>query len=147
MRLCIPLSLFRRLSSLSHDSANNRVAVGSADGLISLWHVDELSCAGTLEPTDMQQVNRTSVSFDGKYLAAGLLGSLEIFSLASFSLAYRLPVRAPGLEVTAVAWSPTANIMSYAIGLDDSQDAPLRRDHNLSANLFLMTNLERSAER
>lgn len=120
--------------------------VGSADGLISVWDTDELCCAGTLTSTDMHQAARTSVSHDGRFLAAGFPGSLEVFSLESFQTVFRLPVPRLGLEVTAVAWSPVANLLSYAMGPDDDQDGGgLRRD--LNASLFLLTNLDRGSER
>lgn len=102
---------------------------------------------GTLMSTDMHQANRTSVSHDGRFLAAGFPGSLEIFSLDSLQTVYRLPVPRSGLEVTAVAWSPVANLLSYSMGPDEEQDSGVRRDHGPAASLYLLTNIDRGSER
>lgn len=136
-----------RCSSLSYDKTRGRVVVSSADGLISFWETDELCCAGTVMSTDMHQAGRTSVSHDGRFLAAGFPGCLEVFSLDSLQTVYRLPVPRNGLEVTAVAWSPVSNLLSYAIGPDEDQDTGMRRDHSLPVSLFLLTNLDRESAR
>ena len=104
---------------LALSPSGDALAVGSADALVSLWDLEELSCVRTMGRLD-KPVRALSFSHDGRFLAAGSQDAFVDISLAaSGEAAHRLDTRA---EMNSMAWNPRFLLLAYATGDEQRVD-------------------------
>lgn len=97
---------------LALDRAGTRLAVGSADALVSVWDLDEYVCVATYAGAT-SQVRSVSFSADGAHVAAGSEDhSIAVFDAATGESAY---VLATGAGVNCVSFSPADRLMAIAL--------------------------------
>jgi THO complex subunit 3 len=86
-------------------------AVGSADALVSLWHLQELVCMRTFERLEWP-VRTLSFSHDSAFIASGSEDpQLDIADVATSQQVHSIPCSAP---MNTVSWHPTRHLLAYA---------------------------------
>ena len=99
------------LYCMSFDPSRPRVALGSADALVSLWDLDEFTCLRTFSRLSWP-VRTVSFSHDGRFLASASEDlCVDVADAEDGTCAYRIPTRA---AMNSVRWSPTEYLLAYA---------------------------------
>lgn len=108
---------------LKIDPTFRRMAVGSADTLISLWDLDQMVCYKTLNAAEPSAIGSVCFSGDGEYLAAGCEGnSIVICNCSTGETMATVDCRLPPVSLS---WHPTRPLLSFA-----SDDRAVEGDDN-----------------
>lgn len=103
---------------LALDSNGRRIAIGSADAMVSLWDLDEMMCLHTYGGM-ASQIRSLSFSADGAHLAVGAEDEhVDIVAVASST---RVHAIAAGAPINSVAFSPTAALLAFAVDGDTTR--------------------------
>lgn len=96
---------------LDHDPNHDLLVVGSADGLSTLWDLDEFFCIRAFENSDFP-IRSIRFSYDGSLVAAGREGNfLDITEVSSGRQVHRIPVES---STNATDWHPSRFLLAYA---------------------------------
>jgi len=99
------------LYCMAFDASRPRMALGSADALVSLWDLDEFTCLRTFSRLSWP-VRTVSFSHDGRFLASASEDlCVDVADAEDGTCAYRIPTRA---AMNSVRWSPTEYLLAYA---------------------------------
>ena len=97
------------LYCMAFDASRPRMALGSADALVSLWDLDEFTCLRTFSRLSWP-VRTVSFSHDGRFLASASEDlCVDVADAEDGTCAYRIPTRA---AMNSVRWSPTEYLLA-----------------------------------
>lgn len=86
-------------------------AVGGADALVSLWHLQELVCMRTFGRLEWP-VRTVSFSHDSAFIASGSEDpQVDIADVETSRQVHSIPCSAP---MNSVSWHPTRHLLAYA---------------------------------
>jgi THO complex subunit 3 len=98
---------------LEFDPKGNCLAIGSNEGIVSIWDTNDWICIKTFAKTD-QPVTSISYSFDGQYMAIASdnNGTIDIVHVASGTYIYTLP-KQNYVGRPAVRWHPLRMSLAF----------------------------------
>lgn len=106
---------------LKVDKSYRRMAVGSADFLVSLWDLEDMVCYNSLSCLD-SPVRCLSFNGSGEYIAAAAEGNnLVICDAQSAEMVVSVECKSP---LNALSWHPEHNIIAIAPDADAAEDSP-----------------------
>ena len=118
------------LYCMAFDASRPRMALGSADALVSLWDLDEFTCLRTFSRLSWP-VRTVSFSHDGRFLASASEDlCVDVADAEDGTCAYRIPTRA---AMNSVRWSPTEYLLAYAG--DDEKGGRGKEQRGVRSNL------------
>lgn len=104
---------------LKIDKNYRRMAIGSADFLVSLWNLEDMVCYKTISCMD-SPIRCISFSNTGEYIAAAAEGNnLVICDVESAEQVVSIDCKNP---LMALAWHPIHNLIAIAPDADSSAD-------------------------
>lgn len=104
---------------LKIDRSHRRLAVGSADFLVSLWNLEDMVCYATITCMD-SCIRSLSFSNTGDHIAVAAEGNnLVIFDTHSAEQVVSVDCRCP---IMALSWHPHHNIIAIAPDADNGAD-------------------------
>lgn len=101
------------VNCLEFDPKAQYLAVGSNEGIVSLWDLEEFICIKTFTKTDQAAIS-ISISHDGSLMAVGSEGNapIDIIHVESGEYIHSIP-RAPSNGKSLVAWHPLKFSLAY----------------------------------
>ncbi|KAJ3020855.1 hypothetical protein HKX48_000085 [Thoreauomyces humboldtii] len=99
------------LYCIDFDPKGKYFATGSADALICLWDIEDLTCLrtfGTLE----WPVRTLSISYDGELIASG--SEDRVIDIAAIETGERIHTIQCSAATNSIAWHPSKHLLAYA---------------------------------
>ncbi|WBW75395.1 THO complex subunit Tho3 [Schizosaccharomyces osmophilus] len=90
---------------------NERIAIGGADAIVTLWDTDEWICQNSITRSTYP-IRSLGFSFDGRFLASGSEDRyIDIADTLTGEQIWKQPTNGP---LNKLAWNPTKHVLAYA---------------------------------
>ena len=111
---------------LKIDKSFRRMAVGSADFLVSLWNLEDMVCYNTITCMD-SPIRALSFSSTGDYIIAAVAEGNNLV-ICDTQTAEQVVSIDCNSSLMALAWHPQHNLIAIAPDADTSDDSPRYRN-------------------